>query len=143
MGTRCLTIVYDHDKPILNLYRQFDGYPSGHGAELAEFLGEFAAITNGIAMGETRKTANGMGCLAAQLVAHFKTSVGGMYIHSIEDTECGQDYEYHVYEKDGEICVMVKDRGSNMFGLTFSDKNECIFDGSVSKFNEYCIEETV
>ena len=39
MGTRSLTFVYnDNKKPIINLYRQYDGYPSGHGAELAEFL---------------------------------------------------------------------------------------------------------
>jgi hypothetical protein len=139
MGTRCLTIVYDHGKPIVNLYRQYDGYPSGHGAELAEFLGQFVAVTNGIAMNEKRRTANGMGCLAAQLVSHFKQSVGGFYIHSVEDKECGQDYEYHVYEMDGEICVQVKDRGCNMFGLTMSDRNECLFDGPVVTFNEYCV----
>lgn len=139
MGTRCLTIVYDHGKPIVNLYRQYDGYPAGHGAELAEFLGQFAAITNGIAMGETRKTANGMGCLAAQLVAHFKESVGGFYIHSVDATDCGQDYEYHVYEKNGELRVQVRDRGCNMFGLTTSDRNEALFDGPVASLNEFCL----
>ena len=45
MGTRALTFVYDSYKeelgeivyrPIINLYRQYDGYPSGHGVELAE-----------------------------------------------------------------------------------------------------------
>jgi len=141
MGTRCLTIVYDHDRPIVNLYRQYDGYPSGHGAELAEFLGQFAAITNGIAVGETRRTANGMGCLAAQLIAHFKQTVGGFYIHSVDATDCGQDFEYHVYEQDGDICVRVKDRGCNMFGLTLSDRNEVLFDGPVTKFDEFCTTE--
>jgi hypothetical protein len=141
MGTRCLTIVYDHGKPIVNLYRQYDGYPSGHGVELYEFLSQFSAITNGISPNETRKTANGMGCLAAQLVANFKESVGGFYIHSVEDVDCGQDYEYHVYEKDGEICVRVKDRGCNMFGLTLSDKNESIFDGPVTRFEDFCFDE--
>lgn len=40
MGTRSLTFVYDEDDktPIVNMYRQFDGYPSGHGADLADFL---------------------------------------------------------------------------------------------------------
>ena len=38
MGTRSLTFVYDGDEPIVNMYRQFDGYPEGHGQELAEFL---------------------------------------------------------------------------------------------------------
>lgn len=141
MGTRCLTIVYDQDKPIVNLYRQYDGYPTGHGAELAEFLGQFAAVTNGISMNETRKTANGMGCLAAQLIAHFKQTVGGFYIHSVEDTDCGQDYEYHVYENLDRIWVRVKDRGCNMFGLTLSDKDECIFDGPVTEFLDYCYDD--
>ena len=144
MGTRCLTFVYDGDlsRPALvNLYRQYDGYPSGHGAELAEFLRQFQAITNGIAMGETRKTANGMGCLAAQLIAHFKQSVGGFYIEPVTATECGQDYEYHVYEKDGELCVLVKDRGCNMFGLTMSETNESLFNGPVTRFEEFCGDE--
>lgn len=141
MGTRCLTIVYDHGKPVVNLYRQFDGYPSGHGAELAEFLAQFAAITNGIDRDQTRRTANGMGCLAAQLVAHFKQTVGGFYIHSVEDVDCGQDYEYHVYEQAGQICVRVKDRGCNMFGLTQSDRNDVLFDGAVSKFDKFCTRE--
>lgn len=151
MGTRSLTIVYDNyrdeegqiiQRPILNLYRQYDGYPSGHGSELAEFLREFAAITNGISMNETRKTANGMGCLAAQIVAHFKQSAGGFYIHSVEQTECGQDYEYHVYENaERELCVQVRNRGCNMFGLTMSDKNEALFDGPVERFFEFCYED--
>jgi hypothetical protein len=143
MGTRCLTIVYDAQKrPLVNLYRQYDGYPSGHGAELAEFLSQFAAITNGIAVGETRRTANGMGCLAAQLVAHFKESVGGFYIHSIEATECGQDYEYHVYQDEAdELCVRVKNRGCNLFGLTMSDTDECLFDGPVFRLEEFCAGE--
>ena len=34
MGTRSLTFVYEGDKPFVNMYRQFDGYPSGHGQEL-------------------------------------------------------------------------------------------------------------
>ena len=138
MGTRSLTFVYDGDKPILNLYRQYDGYPTGHGAELAQFLEGFT-IVNGIGR-ETTRVANGMGCLAAQVVAHFKDSVGGFYIHSVDATECGQDFEYHVYQKDRELRVRITDRGCNMFGLTMSDKNDSIFDGSVAEFVMFCSE---
>jgi len=140
MGTRALTFVYEGDKPLVNLYRQYDGYPTGHGAELAQFLSEFY-ITNGISSGETRRTANGMGCLAAQVVAFFKESVGGFYIHSVDATECGQDYEYHVYQKDKELRVRVTDRGCNWFGLTMSDTNDSIFDGTVAEFAEFCSEK--
>jgi len=82
--------------------------------------------------------ANGMGCLAAQIVAHFKNSVGQFYIHSVESTDCGQDYEYHVYQKDKELRVRVMDRGCNLFGLTMSDTNQGIFDGTVAELVEFC-----
>jgi len=123
MGTRSLTFVYDGDKPIINMYRQFDGYPSGHGSELADFLKGFE-IVNGY--GEVKpKIANGMGCLAAQLIANFKQSVGGFYIHAVTDTDCWQDYEYHVYEDK----VVVK------------NPTEVIFSGDWNKFNEFCSDE--
>ena len=99
MGTRSLTFVYEGEKPVINMYRQFDGYPSGHGTELAEFLRPIKVI-NGIGGDQNKlgRFANGMGCLAAQMIAHFKDSVGGFYIHPVTDTDCWQDYEYHVYE---------------------------------------------
>jgi hypothetical protein len=130
MGTRSLTFVYtDHygsdesPTPIINMYRQFDGYPTGHGAELATFLNSFDAITNGIPFGDTRKLANGMGCLAAQLIAHFKQSVGGFYIYPVTSKDCGQEYEYHIYS----------DR-ITVFGW---DK-EHLFTGPWSAFTEFC-----
>jgi len=123
MGTRSLTFVYDGDKPIINMYRQFDGYPSGHGIELADFLKGFE-IVNGY--GEVKpKIANGMGCLAAQLIANFKQSVGGFYIHAVTDTDCWQDYEYHVYEDK----VVVK------------NPTEVIFSGTWENFKEFCCDE--
>ena len=126
MGTRSLTFVYDNNKePMLNMYRQFDGYPSGHGSELAEFLNSFDAIVNGIPVGDKRKMANGMGCLAAQMIANFKTEVGGFYIYPVTAEDCGQDYEYHVYENK----VIVK------------NPTEVIFDGSWKDFNEFCSAE--
>ncbi len=98
MGTRSLTFVYDNDRQaVINMYRQFDGYPSGHGLELAEFLNSFDAVVNGTPVGDKRKLANGMGCLAAQLIANFKTGVGGFYIYPVTAKDCGQEYEYHVY----------------------------------------------
>ena len=143
MGTRALTFVYDGnvgEHAIINLYRQYDGYPSGHGAELADFLMGFKVV-NGIPAGaNTKRVANGMGCLAGQLVAHFKTECGQFYLHPVTAVDCGQDYEYHVYEKDKELRVAVTDRGCNLFGLTMSDKNDSIFDGTVAEFAAYCAD---
>jgi hypothetical protein len=121
MGTRSLTFVYDGDVPVINMYRQFDGYPSGHGAELAEFL-------DGI------EGANGMGCLAAQLIANFKKTVGGFYIHPVTDADCGQEYEYHIYEDKVIVnsCATVYDSGHS----------QVIFDGSWKDLAQFCVERT-
>ena len=113
MGTRSLTFVYDGDEPLINMYRQFDGYPSGHGAELAEFL-------------DGLEVANGMGCLAGQMIANFKKTVGGFYIHPVTETDCWQDYEYHVYEDK----VVVK------------NPTEVIFEGAWNEFKEFCVDQT-
>ena len=141
MGTRSLTFVYDGDETIINMYRQYDGYPTGHGAELAEFLSQFT-IVNGIRVGESRKIANGMGCLAAQMVSHFKgDEAGQFYLYPASAKDCGQDYEYHVYTDERGLCVRITDRGYNMFGLTMSDKNEAIFDGTVDEFTAFCTQK--
>ena len=82
------------------MYRQMDGYPSGHGQELAEFLSKFT-IVNGIGLTDGRKIANGVECLAAQIVAHFKTDVGGFYLHAGSERDAkgayGEEYIYEVF----------------------------------------------
>jgi|TARA_R110000868_G_scaffold181319_3_gene422218 hypothetical protein len=126
MGTRSLTYVYVEDTPIMCMYRQFDGYPSGHGVELAEFLTQIE-MGNGIS-GEPElfSFANGMGCLAAQMIVNFKKSPGGFYIYPVElDQACWQEYEYHVYEKQ----VVVK------------NPTEVIFEGSYEEFMSFCYDK--
>ncbi len=148
MGTRSLTFVYDEQKkPIINMYRQFDGYPSGHGAELAEFLSA-GRLVNGLAVTKTVEEVvfNGMGCLAASLVANFKKSPGGFYVYSVDATDCGQDYEYHIYNESGELSgsrfrIKVFNCGCNFFGMTQDDTYEPIFDGFLPEFIEFCKEK--
>ena len=65
MGTRCLTIIHDEAVPLISMRRQFDGYLSGHGIELATFLLDMK-IVNGLGL-ERKRVANGAGCLAAQM----------------------------------------------------------------------------
>ena len=126
MGTRCLTYVYDGKTPIMCMYRQFDGYLSGHGQELANFLNELT-IGNGIpGKSELFTYANGMGDLAAQMIVWFKKTPGGFYIHPIElNQDCLQDFEYHVYEN--KVVVV---------SHFFDDENptEQIFNGSWNEF---------
>lgn len=105
MGTRSLTRVFETYKDekknkqvkvqLVNMYRQYDGYPSGHGSELAEFLNG-GKVVNGIGFGENQTVFNGAGCLAAQMIAHFKDGAGGFYIYPTTAKDCGQEYEYEI-----------------------------------------------
>jgi len=126
MGTRSNTVVYDADvNQIVNMYRQHDGYLTGHGLELLKFL-EPIEIVNGFTMGKNN-LANGAGCLAAQLIAHFKEDVGGIYIqpHRTE-MDWSIDFIYTVtVRSDDSIHVMVHEYGDHLF------------DGSVSEYKKF------
>ena len=113
------------------MYRQYDGYPSCHGLELAEFLSKFRAITNGMGA-DTTNTANGMGCLAAQIVQHFKENsvVGGIYLHRGGTRDVGEEYIYTVELVDNKLQVTCESTYS-------SDKNP-LFSGNVEDFLSFC-----
>tara|TARA_Y100000310_G_scaffold285439_1_gene308884 strand:+ start:2101 stop:2472 length:372 start_codon:yes stop_codon:yes gene_type:complete len=94
-----------------------DGYPEGHGHELATFLNQFTMV-NGIVSTETRKTANGEACLAAQAVAHFKGSqVGNFYLHAAGTKNVGEEYVYHVRTDDDGIHISCEHWGTFFFGM--------------------------
>lgn len=114
MSTRCLTVIYNDDArrtnqkdEIVVMYRQMDGYPEGHGKELEKFLDGFT-IVNGLGASQTVKVANGMGCLAAQIVAHFKNGPGQFYLHPAGTRDCGEEYVYHVQSKNGIPVIKVE-----------------------------------
>lgn len=137
MGTRSLTYVYEtfkndkgqkQNEPILCMYGQYDGYVAGHGAELAEFLAT-GKLVNGIGL-DAGKVFNGMGCLAAQLVAHFKTEAGGFYLRApVINRDDWQEYEYHIFEDS----VVVYSIGSN--------NDTTLFDGTWADFAKFCAKE--
>lgn len=143
MGTRSLTFVYSESKsgekatPIMNMYRQYDGYPSGHGAELAEFLSG-GRLVNGLSGMGKEKQFNGMGCLAAQMVANFKDGAGSFYLYPVTTTDCGQDYEYHILNIDGQFKIDVYYCGCNFFGMSSDYESEVVFSGSLPEFIDFC-----
>ena len=127
MGTRSLTYVYgdvaqENPRPLINLYRQYDGYPEGHGSELSGFLNGYS-IVNGLGAETPQKVANGMGCLAAQLIAHFKSGAGQFYIETpMVGIDCWQEYEYHIYSDR----VIVKNPDNNIFNGTWQEYHNWI-----------------
>lgn len=111
MRTRSLTVFVDEeaDKEIVVMYRQMDGYPEGHGKDLCEFL-DGIHIVNGIpAHKKQERLANGMGCLSAQTVAHFKDEVGSFYLHPAGTRDLWEDYIYYVSVKDDLPFVEIRD----------------------------------
>ena len=109
MGTRSITRVVDESgSVILAMYRLFDGYvEGGHGDDLNNFLKDIKVV-NGLPLNAYDKFANGMGCLAAQLVTHFKTEQGpgGIYIYP---TDCAdEEFNYEVSLVDGVLNLSVR-----------------------------------
>lgn len=117
MGTHATTKVLAGSAVLVNMYRHYDGYPSGHGTELAKFLRD-TRLVNGISTDE-QNISNGIDDLAAQIVAHFKTGPGGFYLQPHDHDEI---YDYVVYEDEQGIRMKVKE-GKKM-----------IFDGTPDEF---------
>ena len=91
MSTHCITRIHSSDKNspiILTMYRHYDGGFETHGVELTEFLRNIKHM--------------GMDCLAAQIVAKFKTEIGNIRIVCADHTE---EYVYDVFEKNNGIFV--------------------------------------
>lgn len=108
MGTRSTVKFFDKysDEPVLSVYNQFDGYISGTGYQLAEWLKK-KKIINGIRHEKMEDGyANGMGCLAAQYVKENKNRIGGFYLTTMNDS---QGYDYEVRIKDNGFIIKVSD----------------------------------
>ena len=104
----------------VQVYKHYDGYPSGHPVALAEFLKDFKVV-NGVPFGgDHSRMANGLGCLAAQYVAAFKEGPGDIYIEN-QDTQHGDiEYVTYVWGDDGKGIWM---------SIFDTCEEECIFVG--------------
>ena len=135
MGTRSTYRIieqYTDDKThkvvnqeICLLYRQFDGYPSGHPCETAEWLAS-GQVVNGFGSNETKLIFNGAGCLAAQLVAKYKTETGGTYLNPLKHRgKCWEDYLYDIIVKEDHsiefVCYENGKRKTEVFRGSPSD----------------------
>lgn len=132
MGTRSITTIIDNawgnNTKLCTMYRQYDGDPSGHGKELAQFLAPITVV-NGMGLNETRQIANGAGCLAAQMVQHFKEAAGpdGVYLEAPRSKMDGEDYAY---------CVIVEE--NLRVRVEVHSYQGRIFKGTVEEFGVFC-----
>jgi hypothetical protein len=103
MGTRSVVNFQDkemNNATVLSVYQQYDGYETGVGKQIADFL-RAMKICNGIGYGaKIFEYANGIGDLALQYIVKYKTSVGNLYAVAVGDIE---EYNYYVNEEDVKI----------------------------------------
>ena len=133
MSTRSLTTFLDEwdNEEIVVMYRQHDGYPKGHGKDLFDYL-------NGIPLNGkygASLLANGMSCLAAQVVSHFKKEVGNFYLHKSGTRDIGEQYVYTVYYDNDELKVKVR----NLYQKDIMDR--IIFNGNLEEMDEWLSKE--
>ena len=96
MGTRCLMRVFDGDEKLCAIYRHFDGYPEGHGRELADWIAQLRLV-NGYSSASTLRRnvmVNGAGRMAALICSRFEEN--DVSIMPVDIVDCGQEYEYWV-----------------------------------------------
>lgn len=134
-----MTVVQGFDGgEIVVMYRQFDGYPTGMGRDLKEFLGH-TRIVNGFSNHRAPDFANGMGCLAAQIVEHFKDGIGGIYLHPAGKRDIWEDYIYTVYAR-GKPDDDNREVGLGLRVEACGDPPKVLFDGPISDFDPEACE---
>lgn len=140
MGTRSTITIHNwwDGEPMVTIYNQYDGYPTGIGATLKDFL-EDMSLVNGMHSGLVKPYANGMGCLAAQLIKELKTGAGGCYIANPGSRE---GHHYEIRGSEGGP-VMLK----FIYGYHgYADGeygNAVYYDGPIADFDPEKVEEAI
>lgn len=127
MGTRSLLHIKDGRKTLVTLYRQFDGYPTGMGADIKKALSG-RGLVNGIS-GSRLEVFNGVGCAAAFLIGKLKgEEAGNVYVYPVNAKDCWEDYTYTLSEKEG------------VFWLTVQNPGTVIYNGTLDGFDPEAVE---
>jgi len=124
MGTRSITHIHEmkslseDQKIVCSFYRQFDGYPTAHGEDLAKYLKD-KGLKNGIGSDFVKGTHfNRAGTMAVKLCNHIQDEAGCEIIPTGEESQW-IDYEYHIYFDD-EFAIKVISYGKEIT-VTASD----------------------
>lgn len=148
MRTKSLTVIQElSGKEICGLYRNNNGGLTEHGAELKSFLDGFRVV-NGVGVVSREKVAFGMGCLAAQIIAHFAQESDCCYLCPPGTSDCNENYLYTIYHERQSrlswpvLSIQVKAGSPLPFGLpgTRRDHMPIIFNGSIKDFEPAEVE---
>lgn len=147
MGTRSLTVITDIwknkeekvKKEICVIYRQYDGYLNGHGMELYDKL-KGMDIVNGLGIrDENKRVANGMSCLAAQVIKELKDAPGNIYLYPAGERNMGEEFIYYLYPENGKLMLKVTEGEVAFFGMPGTPEEEMkpIYEGLLDDFEAF------
>tara|TARA_R100000234_G_C4956593_1_gene159846 strand:- start:435 stop:875 length:441 start_codon:yes stop_codon:yes gene_type:complete len=141
MGTRSLTVFNDtyENEEICVLYRQYDGYPEGHGTDLLNFLKDMKVVNGINSENEKWKISNGMDCLAAQIVSHFKSGPGYFYINRADTRDVGEEFIYTLYYKNNDLHIKVEDTYEN--DDIKQPDGHLLFDGIIDEYEQWILSK--
>ena len=141
MGTRSKTSfikkVGGKQIHLVSVYQQYDGYISGVGHEIADYILN-KELVNGIPLSHNESNiANGFDCLVAQFIRDFKKDVGGLYITTEDNI---QEYNYDIifdndlYFSDTHVDYEI----NNYIKVKVTDWNkQIIFEGTLKELLEF------
>lgn len=140
MGTRSTTLFVEKGtnsktggillRKVCKFYRQMDGYPEGHGMDLAEILAT-GELVNGFGIGSDKVQFNGIGCLAAQVIKGVKHGTGGIYMIPVSDG--GEEYNYEIIVHNP---YYKNDDNSEPITIKVKEGRKVIFKGTPKEFIE-------
>ena len=102
----------DKEQIICSFYRHWDGYPSGHGQDLADYL-KSRRLINGI-QGKDQSDIekhiafNRAGSMAINLMHHID-EISGCEVIPTGDSGYWEEYTYHIYFRDFAFYISVDD----------------------------------
>ena len=120
------------------MYRQFDGYPEGMGEDLKKALAG-RVLVNGF--NDAKTQCNGMGCLAAMVVAELKEGCGNVYLHAPGTSDIWEDYVYTL-SKGEALPPAPRVSESYAIILKVQSGSEVLYDGPLSEFDSGKLKET-
>ncbi|MEN8171391.1 MAG: hypothetical protein ABFS03_00775 [Chloroflexota bacterium] len=117
MGTRSITHIHemksldDNERVVCSFFRHWDGYPSGHGDDLAGWL-KTKRLVNGISTAEKGEENidffNRAGTMAVKLMGFIQDESGCEVISTGAD-DMWEEYTYHIYFRDGLFYIGIGD----------------------------------
>jgi hypothetical protein len=115
MGTHSLILFQTKTNGLIEkyvvIYQQYDGYPSGVGLKLVNFI-ESKKIVNGYS--DKYVQANGFNCLIAQYISSFKDGAGNLYVEPMT-TILDEEWNYIVtFDENTKSFVMQVNDGEEM-----------------------------